>query len=562
MLVEAPARTELRLEVVLRDQGATGTRADDAASVDLDARALEAGIDRQAAVGELHVVEHVELAGIGIEALAEHALVRIAVEEDVVRRRVATQVVEIALHAVRVLLQPQAGAQLMIADAPFEAGHDAGALDVVFGGAHADRHVRRGRIRRGPVALALVAVIVGRGVQREVVAGLPFHGEREQIVVAHAARDVVRIVEAVDATGEDAVRGIDRALPVAGVVVPVVAEATRGFEREVGVVGLAAARGGGIAGDFQGVGRVHGLAVELRVALRTVALPLVAVVPGAADVGREIALAAAVHAHEGARGRFGADGLRHAHAEVFRRLGGEEAQRAAQVAGGRGIDRAAALRQFGAVEVLADDRAADMQAVVVAVAHVAQRDAVEREAELLLRKAADAQLGRPLVVAPRVGTLEIHARQLRDGLERAGAGCFAREVVLAQRLHLAGLAGTDDGNGVELGGAGVVAPVGHGLGGCGAGLQAQQDGGGEDRRLRHRNGIPWEWAAVRRKRPATAVGAVRHTAAHVCTRRCSGVALDRNESFDIEACRNIVSIARVPAERSEARLHRNGNAHV
>ena len=47
----------------------------------------------------------------------------------------------------------------------------------------------------------------------------------------------------------------------------------------------------------------------------------------------------------------------------------------------RGVDRARALRQHGATDQLSRNRAADVQAVVIAVGHVTERHAVEREAE-------------------------------------------------------------------------------------------------------------------------------------------------------------------------------------
>ena len=81
-----------------------------------------------------------------------------------------------------------------------------------------------------------------------------------------------------------------------------------------------------------------------------------------------------------------------------------------------------------------------MQAVDIAIAHVAERNAVEREAELVLVEAAQRDAHRPFVVAERIGGLEIHAGQFLDCLEWAGTGNDARNIQCAHALHLAALA--------------------------------------------------------------------------------------------------------------------------
>jgi len=73
---------------------------------------------------------------------------------------------------------------------------------------------------------------------------------------------------------------------------------------------------------------------------------------------------------------------------------------------------------------------------VVAVGHVTQRDAVEGEAKLVLVEAADGDARRPFVVAERISRLEVHAGQLLDSLERAGARCQDLELCRANFLYL------------------------------------------------------------------------------------------------------------------------------
>ena len=106
----------------------------------------------------------------------------------------------------------------------------------------------------------------------------------------------------------------------------------------------------------------------------------------------------------------------------------------ADVAAGAG-----ALAQRGAADVLGRDRAADVQTIMVAIAHVAQRNTVERETELVLVEAADRDAGRPFIGTEWVGRLEVDAGQLLDGTQRAAAGGNARDIFGADFLHLTGL---------------------------------------------------------------------------------------------------------------------------
>jgi len=116
-----------------------------------------------------------------------------------------------------------------------------------------------------------------------------------------------------------------------------------------------------------------------------------------------------------------------------------------------------------------------VKAVVVAIAHVAQRDAVEGETQLVLVEGADGDARGPLVGAEGVGGLEVHARQLLDHLDRAGSRRRPFDLLEGQRLDLAALAlAVDDqffDGGCVLGGMG-----------CGGGEKEGEGGGPRDER--------------------------------------------------------------------------------
>jgi hypothetical protein len=87
-----------------------------------------------------------------------------------------------------------------------------------------------------------------------------------------------------------------------------------------------------------------------------------------------------------------------------------------------------------------------VQAVVVPVCHVAERNIVEREPELALIEAAYGKTRGPLVSAKRIGGLEIHARKFCDRFERARSRGFKGEVAARNGLRLASFADADDEN--------------------------------------------------------------------------------------------------------------------
>lgn len=113
-----------------------------------------------------------------------------------------------------------------------------------------------------------------------------------------------------------------------------------------------------------------------------------------------------------------------------------ELERAAKIAGRGRAERARALRHHRAAEIFGDDRAADMQAVDVAVAHIAERHVIEREAELILIEAAQADPHRPFIGAERIGRLILHAGQFLDRLERGRSRGEQRNIRLPHGLFL------------------------------------------------------------------------------------------------------------------------------
>ena len=155
-----------------------------------------------------------------------------------------------------------------------------------------------------------------------------------------------------------------------------------------------------------------------------------------------------------------AERLRGIDGELARRSRGEELDRAAEIARrGRG-ERAGALRQLDALDELGRNRAADVQAVVVAVGHVAERHAVEREAHAVLIEAAHRDARRPLVRAVGIGRLEVDAGHVLDRLERARAGRQLLDLLRGDRLHLARLAAAEHENFVRRLGVAVALRIG------------------------------------------------------------------------------------------------------
>ena len=178
--------------------------------------------------------------------------------------------------------------------------------------------------------------------------------------------------------------------PIIGDIVKERTETTQHFLVEILVIaflavaevqeGAKAGRGGRIGCD---------LGVDLGRALRTKALPLVGTDVRAADVGRHTAEITGVERAVNAERIAVAIGGVAGNAEFLLGRAAEEFDGAAQVGGGGGAERAGALADAGGADIVGDDGAADVKAVGVAIAHVAQRHAIQREAELVLVEATN-----------------------------------------------------------------------------------------------------------------------------------------------------------------------------
>ena len=148
---------------------------------------------------------------------------------------------------------------------------------------------------------------------------------------------------------------------------------------------------------------------------------------------------------------FAAEGPGNVEAERFSRTAADESDRATQIAARGRAESARTLGHVHAGDVLGDDGARDVQTVVVAVAHVTQRHAVEGEAQLVLVEAAQHDARGPFIVPEGIGGLEADARKALDRLQRAGARGFDRNGGFADRGLLAALAETEDNDLVERG---------------------------------------------------------------------------------------------------------------
>jgi len=183
--------------------------------------------------------------------------------------------------------------------------------------------------------------------------------------------------------------------------------------------------------------------------LRAIALIFVGRTIGIGGIAADAVAAAQRQAGEGAPGFIAAIGKvalasQRAAAQIIGRIGGEGFHSAAQRIGRLGADGAGPLRNAHIADIFRTDGAGDVQAIMVAIAHVAQRNAVEGEAELILVEAADGDALRPFIIAERISRLEIDAGQLFDGLQRVGAGRQRDDVLRLDFLNLTGFAPAED----------------------------------------------------------------------------------------------------------------------
>ena len=92
-----------------------------------------------------------------------------------------------------------------------------------------------------------------------------------------------------------------------------------------------------------------------------------------------------------------------------------------------------------------------MEPVEVSVAHVAERDVVEGEAELVLVETADGDAECPLVGAVRVGGGDFDGREVRECRDGARAGGGLEQRGGVDGLDVAGFAEGGDGHGLRRG---------------------------------------------------------------------------------------------------------------
>ena len=269
---------------------------------------------------------------------------------------------------------------------------------------------------------------VDGSVQVEVVVHRQSQRQRAEAVLAEPRSVEVSIVHRSDGRGESTAGLVSRRellgqVPITGNVVPVVAEARDHLERQVLVVLLRTIAAGEQQRQLATVADGHQrLQVQLLLGLLTHTLPLVRLVVGERDVATQaIAEIAGLNTRKHATRILATTRNRHLRAAFHGRVERAELQGATEVVGGGSTQRTRALRQCDIAKVFGGNGAADVHAVVVAVAHVAERQTVERVAELRLVEAADSDTRGPLVSTERIGRLEVHAGELFDGLDGAGA---------------------------------------------------------------------------------------------------------------------------------------------
>nr|GEU28461.1 hypothetical protein [Tanacetum cinerariifolium] len=440
----------LRQEVFLGRQLAGRAVADNVAGGNIHLHALEAGVEFELAVHQRQAVLQVVLRRGGDEVLLPVDLERV---RQIVHGvgRAGGRIVGAGARVVGPLA-PGAERDRVLAQRQARVGHDAVAADAVFGGADRQRIGGvGGHVRRVPVAFALVVVVVAGGLELEGRGQVQFQDQAAQVVLAQAAGRVIGVVQTFDVARVLATGGIDGALPVGLVVVPVVTEAADHFLRHILVIDFLAVRVVEEAGQAVALAKIeHEAGIDLVLVLAAGALGLVGALARAAKKSLDGAAdQAGIDAGKRARRRIAAPRLRQREPALVAGRQRVELHRASQVAGGRGSQRTGALRHLHAADVFRRHGAADVQAVVVGVAHVAERDAVQRKAQLALAEAAQAERGGPLVRAKRIGRLEVYARQLIQDFQRAGARQRFGQVVLVDVLHLARLAAPRDFHGLD-----------------------------------------------------------------------------------------------------------------
>ena len=87
-----------------------------------------------------------------------------------------------------------------------------------------------------------------------------------------------------------------------------------------------------------------------------------------------------------------------------------------------------------------------MQAVVIAIAHIAERYAIQCEPHLILAETTHAEAGRPFIGAKRISRFKTDARQFIQRFQRAGARSDFNQVITGDVLNLTGITLTKHNN--------------------------------------------------------------------------------------------------------------------
>ena len=424
LVAQVQHRPDLRQEPVLALDPAPCQRPRQRVRLVANPHALPAAIDGQLADVERVADRILQRLGVVLAVPDGRHRITLEVQRAAVRRRGVGHAIEATRLMQRVALIPAGQLQLVGAGGQRQLGDRARAVEAVLGGAERQRRgvgdrrpvgIGRARYRRAigrdPRTLPLVMVVIaGRG-QRQRLGQLGREGHAAQIIAAQARRVIIAVVQRDAARQADADPGIgrreagqrtivgarigrrrravgrllgveDRERIIVGDIVVIIAPTLDDIEAQILIVVLATIREVEEAGDRSPVAEVlHDLGIGLMLALAAETLPLVGGQIGIAQIALQAAAQiAAVGADEGADGIVAAIGARRGERGGVRRHPAGELDGAAQIAGRRGAQRARALRDAGRGDILGDDRAADVQAIGRAIAHVAQRYAVEREA--------------------------------------------------------------------------------------------------------------------------------------------------------------------------------------
>ena len=481
-LGDLPVDADLGQEVILGRQAAAGELAGgrrrgggdavDRLGVRLGVGALEAEIDRHRVVHQRQRILDVELACLPIRLLHPLGAGRLTVQIVGQAERSGHIGADIARGAGGVLLEPEAGLDVVGTEDPAQAAQHARTIDGVAGVADLNRHVvgRRRCPLSGPagdevVAGALVRMAIDLGVDLQIVRQIVVAGQIIEVVVAQdltIGEGHVRVLLRRGRRnafgrrrriGHAAIGDAEIRLPVGRIAGPVPTQPVQHVLGQIGVVRLVGARQVGEGGDGAAIEAVHGLAVELTAPGRLVVAlvheqVLLAVLTG--HIGREAVVLARVHTQEAALGRLAAEALAGGQAERTAGIARGVDQGAAQIAGGRDGQAGDAGGQVRPAQVLGNQRAADRQAVIVVIGAVAQRHAVQRIAQVGRVEPPHLQGQRLLVDAQGVDRLGADARQEVQRLLDAGARRQGFQIGRRQGRNRAGLTRSDHHDLVQL----------------------------------------------------------------------------------------------------------------